>query len=59
VGNENGANCSAKKLFDLRQGHLRPGLVYQNGAVGGAVTADVPGQQLQTVTRPGHALVLI
>jgi hypothetical protein len=60
VGNENGANCSAKKLFDHLKASYAPALVYQNVAVGGAVTEDVPRRQLQTVTPgPGHALVLI
>jgi len=60
VGNENGANCSAKKLFDYVKASYAPALVYQNGAVGGAVTADVSDRQLQSVTPgPGHALVLI
>jgi hypothetical protein len=60
VGNENGADCSAKKLFDHVKASYAPAMVYENGAVGGAVTADVPGKQLGTVTPgPGHVLVLI
>lgn len=60
VGNENGASCSAKKLFDHVKASYAPALVYQNVAVGGAVTEDVPARQLQTVTTgAGHALVLI
>ena len=42
VGNENGAGCSAKKLFDYLKASYAPALVYENEAVGGAVTADVP-----------------
>jgi len=60
VGNENGANCSAKKLFDYLKATYAPALTYENGAVGAAVTADVPEEQLGGVTTgPGHALVLI
>jgi lysophospholipase L1-like esterase len=60
VGNENGADCSLKKLADYLKSHYAPQLSYENQAVGAAVTADVPAQQLATIEkRAGHALVLV
>ena len=35
VGNENGADCSLKKLFDHLKATYAPALVYENEAVGG------------------------
>jgi lysophospholipase L1-like esterase len=60
VGGKMGADCSVKKLFDYVKATYAVDLLYENGAVGGAVTVDVPTNQLPTVrTGPGHALVLI
>jgi lysophospholipase L1-like esterase len=60
VGGTTGADCSIKKLFDYVKANYAPDMVYENGAAGGAVTADVSTKQMPTVkTGPGHALVVI
>jgi lysophospholipase L1-like esterase len=59
VGGKDGPNCSPKQLFTVLSAKY-PNLVYQNLAVGGAVTADVPRTQLAGVTTgPGHVLAVI
>ena len=55
-----GADCSINKLFEYVKANYAPSLVYENGAVGGAVTADVSSRRMPTVkTGAGHALVVI
>ncbi len=59
VGGKDNADCAAKKLHVALEA-TNPGLVYQNLAVGGAVTANVPDSQLAGVTTgPGHVLVVL
>jgi lysophospholipase L1-like esterase len=60
IGDENGPDCSLKKLYDHLKARYAPALSYENEAVGAAVTADVPAEQLAGIERrPGHALVLV
>lgn len=60
VGDKNAATCGPKKLHDYLAAGAAPGLTYENAAISGAVTADVPERELPRVqTGPGHALVLI
>ena len=60
IGNEDGPECSLKKLHDYLKSRHAPSVVYENEAVGAAVTGDVPAQQLGEIEdRPGHALVLV
>jgi len=60
VGGKMGADCSLRKLYDHIKASYAPALTYENVAVGGAVTADVPDNQLAGVTPgPGAALVVI
>jgi lysophospholipase L1-like esterase len=60
VGGAMGANCSLKKLYDHVKATYAPSLAYDNAAVGGAVTTDVPARQLgQVMTGSGPALVVI
>ncbi|HET6282347.1 MAG TPA: SGNH/GDSL hydrolase family protein [Polyangia bacterium] len=60
VGGKTGTDCSINKLFEYVKANYAPNLVYENGAVGGAVTADVSSKQMPTVkTGAGHALVVI
>jgi lysophospholipase L1-like esterase len=59
VGGKMGPDCSLKTLHTSLAAKY-PGLVYDNQAVSGAVSADVPARQLATVmTGPGHALVIV
>jgi lysophospholipase L1-like esterase len=59
VGGKTGANCSIRKLYDYVKATYAPSLSYENEAVGGAVTADVPARQLPLIKAgPGHALVV-
>jgi lysophospholipase L1-like esterase len=59
VGNENGPDCSLKKLADHLRSKYAPALVYENEAVGAAVTSDVPTQMGRVMGGPGHVLVLV
>jgi hypothetical protein len=60
VGGKMGADCSARKLHDHLKAMVSPGLVYENLAVGGAVTEDIPARQLGEVRPgPGPLLVLV
>jgi lysophospholipase L1-like esterase len=60
VGGKMGADCSARKLYDYVKATYAPALVYENQAVGGAVTADVPARQLEAVKAgPGAVLLLV
>ncbi len=60
IGNEDGPGCSLKKLFDYTKAQYAPTLVYDNEAVGAAVTEDVPATQLDRVAGgPGHVLVVV
>jgi lysophospholipase L1-like esterase len=54
-------DCGATKFHSLLETSLGQSVVYENKAVGGAKTADVPGSQLATVTtgQPGHVLVIL
>jgi lysophospholipase L1-like esterase len=58
VGGKMSADCSLKKLFDYLKATYAPALTYDNQAVGGAVTADVPARQLDAV-QPGPGPVLV
>jgi len=59
VGGKDSADCASKKLHAYVES-IAPGATYQNVAVGGAVTADVPNSQLANVsTGPGHVLVVL
>jgi lysophospholipase L1-like esterase len=52
--------CSAKMLADYLKATYAPAMTYENQAVGGAVTTDVPASQLPLVAGgPGHVLVLV
>lgn len=60
IGGPMGADCSIKKLYDYVKATYAPELTYENDAMGGAVTDDVPGKQLGGVTTgAGHALVVV
>lgn len=61
IGGVNGAGCSPRIFHEYLDGTYASGLAYQNHAVGGAVTEDVPDRQLGTIAtgEPGHVLVLI
>jgi lysophospholipase L1-like esterase len=60
MGGDNGPNCGLRKIYDYIKASYAPALVYDNQALGGAVTADVPMRQLPRVkTGPGHVLVLV
>jgi lysophospholipase L1-like esterase len=60
VGGPMGTNCALKKLYDYVKATYAPALLYDNQAVGGAVSTDVPARQIgQVTTGPGPALVLI
>jgi lysophospholipase L1-like esterase len=58
VGGKMADACSLKKLYDYVKATYAPALVYDNQAVGGAVSADVPRQQLAAV-KPGPGRVLV
>jgi lysophospholipase L1-like esterase len=60
LGGKNGADCSPGLLYDYLKVTYAPDLVYENYAVGGAVSADVVHWQLPKIPEaPGHALVLV
>ncbi len=61
IGGINGDGCSPKIFHSYLDGSHAAGLDYQNHAVGGAVTDDVPNRQLDRIAtgQPGHVLVLI
>jgi lysophospholipase L1-like esterase len=60
LGGKDMATCSTTMLAAYLRTSYAPDLRYENQAMGGAVTTDVPGQQLATVEGgPGHALVLV
>jgi lysophospholipase L1-like esterase len=60
VGGPTGAACSPRMLADYLQTRYAPALKYENRAVNGAITTDVPSSQLATVASgPGHVLVLV
>jgi len=60
LGGKDDPACSAKMLAGYLQMKFAPDLRYDNQAMGGAVTTDVPASQLATVAGgPGHVLVLV
>jgi lysophospholipase L1-like esterase len=60
VGDKNGADCGPRKLHEYLAAGPAPGVTYENAAISGAVTADVPARELPGLrTGPGHALVMI
>jgi lysophospholipase L1-like esterase len=60
IGQDSGPDCGLRKLYDYVKASYAPALVYDNQALGGAVTGDVPTRQLPRVkTGPGHVLVVI
>jgi lysophospholipase L1-like esterase len=60
VGGPSGAGCGPRLLADYLRTTYAPMLEYENRAVGGAVTTDVPARQLALVAGgPGHVLVLV
>jgi lysophospholipase L1-like esterase len=60
VGGKDGPACSPRMLADHLRTTYAPVLVYENRAVNGAITTDVPARQLATVEGgPGHVLVLV
>jgi lysophospholipase L1-like esterase len=60
MGQDDGPGCGLRKLYDHVKASYAPALVYDNQAIGGAVTGDVPTRQLPRVkTGPGHVLVVI
>jgi hypothetical protein len=60
VGGKAAPDCSVKVLADYLSASYAPAMKYENAAVAGAVTADVPAGQLPMVkTGGGHVLVLV
>lgn len=60
VGDKDAATCGPKIFHSVLEANHAAGMVYENKAVGGAITTDVPDTQLATVTTgPGHAIVMI
>jgi lysophospholipase L1-like esterase len=60
VGDKDGPDCSPKKLHGYLAAGPAPGIIYENDAISGAVTADVPDHELPGVHGgPGPTLVLI
>lgn len=60
VGGKEGATCGPKMFHKELAAGYAPGLVYQNRAISGAVTKNVPNSQLNSVaTGEGHVLVLV
>ena len=60
VGDKNAATCGPKKLHAYLAAGIAPGITYENLAISGANTADVPARELAGVTGgAGHLLVLI
>lgn len=61
VNGKDSDDCAAKILHSNYDSSLAPGITYENVAVGGAVTADVPENQLPVVTtgEAGHVVVMI
>ena len=61
VDGKDAATCGPKILHSALAAGPAPGITYENLAVSGAITTDVPDKQLATVTtgQAGHALVLI
>lgn len=53
--------CSPFIVHDWLDENVSPGITYENLAVGGAVTTDVPASQMPSanVGQSGHALVLV
>jgi lysophospholipase L1-like esterase len=59
AGGKNSDNCSAKIIADYISDNYGP-VSYENLAVNGAVTRDVPDSQMPGMeVKPGHAIVLI
>jgi len=59
-GGVGSANCSATMVYEHLKATVNPQLTYENVAVPGAVTEDIPNDQIGDVSpAPGHALVLI
>jgi lysophospholipase L1-like esterase len=61
VGGKMGTACGPRLLHDYLASDYRPAISYENLAVPGAVTSDVPDNQLGTIDTgaQGHLLVLI
>jgi len=61
IGGINGAGCSPHIFHGYVDSNYASGVAYQNYAVGGAVTKDVPDNQLDNIPtgQAGHVLVLI
>ena len=60
IGSKQDPGCSPYKLYQHVKASYAPALVYENLAIGGADTQDVPGRETgQIAAAPGHALVLI
>ena len=60
LGSKQDPGCSPFKLFQYLKTTYAPTLEYENEAIGGAVTEDVPERELDAVmTGPGHVLALI
>lgn len=61
VGGKEGGECGPKQFHAMLDSSFAPGLAYENQAVSGAVTTNVPDRQLANITtgQAGHALVLI
>lgn len=58
-GGKTAPGCSARLVHEHVES-IAPGVTYENAAVGGAVTTDVPGQMAGVdATLPGHAVVVI
>jgi len=60
VGGANSDDCAPRRLTNYLESNLGP-ITYENYAVGGAVTVDVPNNQLDDIEVgiPGHAIVMI
>ncbi len=60
VGGADSADCASRQLADYVNDTIAP-VAYQNYAVGGAVTADIPNNQLPDIEVgiAGHVLVMI
>jgi lysophospholipase L1-like esterase len=59
VGNAMGADCGYKQFHDYLAAHYATGVTYTNGAVPGAVTADLITQMKTVTGGPGHLLVVV
>jgi hypothetical protein len=61
VGGRDGASCGPNVFHGTLSSSWAPGVTYENHAVGGAVTEDVPNEQLPDVETgvAGHVLALV